>query len=85
MLTADDVLELLAIELIGIVPEDEAVIISTNRGQPVALEGKTRAGQAFNNIARRLMGESVPFMNFEEKASIFWALFPPDSFWREIK
>jgi len=71
MLTADDVLELLAIELIGIVPEDEAVIISTNRGQPVAFEVKTRAGQAFNNIARRLMGESVPFMNFEEKASIF--------------
>jgi septum site-determining protein MinD len=71
MLTADDVLELLAIELIGIVPEDEAVIISTNRGQPVALEAKTRAGQAFNNIARRIMGESVPFMNFEEKMSIF--------------
>jgi septum site-determining protein MinD len=71
MLTAEDVLELLAIELIGIVPEDEAVIISTNRGQPVALDGKTRAGQAFNNIARRLMGESVPFLNLEEKTNIF--------------
>ena len=62
MLTADDVLELLAVELIGIVPEDENVIVSTNKGQPVALEGKSKAGLAFQNIARRLMGEDVPFL-----------------------
>jgi septum site-determining protein MinD len=67
MLTAEDVLELLAIELIGIVPEDENVIISTNRGQPIALEAKTRAGQAFQNIARRLRGENVPFMDLDEQ------------------
>ena len=54
MLSADDVLELLAIELIGIVPEDESVVISTNRGQPVALDAKSRAGEAYQNIARRL-------------------------------
>lgn len=67
MLTSDDVLELLAIELIGIVPEDENVVISTNRGQPIALETKTRAGQAFQNIARRLQGEQVPFLDLEER------------------
>jgi septum site-determining protein MinD len=67
MLTAEDVIELLAIELIGIVPEDENVIISTNRGQPVALDPKSRAGQAFQNIARRLLGESVPFMDLDDR------------------
>jgi septum site-determining protein MinD len=74
MLTADDVLELLAVELIGIVPEDEAVIISTNRGQPIALDGKTRAGQAFKNIAHRLLGETVPFLTMEEKTNLFGRL-----------
>ena len=67
MLTAEDVLDLLAIELIGIVPEDENVIISTNRGQPVAFDPKLKAGQAYQNIARRLRGEQVPFLNIEEK------------------
>ncbi|HEX2981298.1 MAG TPA: septum site-determining protein MinD [Anaerolineaceae bacterium] len=75
MLNAEDILELLAIDLIGIVPEDESVIISTNRGQPVAMDGKTRAGQAFQNIARRLRGETVPFMNLDEKQDIFTRLF----------
>ncbi|NTV35417.1 MAG: septum site-determining protein MinD [Anaerolineaceae bacterium] len=71
MLDAADVLELLAIELIGIVPEDETVVVSTNKGQPVALDPKSRAGIAFNNIAKRLNGENVPFLNFEEKNDIF--------------
>jgi septum site-determining protein MinD len=61
MLTANDVLELLAIELIGIIPEDEYIVISTNKGQPIALDGKGKAGQAFRDIAQRLMGEDVPF------------------------
>lgn len=71
MLTSEDILELLAVELIGIVPEDENVVISTNRGQPVAFNGKSKAGEAFQNISRRLNGENVPFMNLEEKDDIF--------------
>lgn len=67
MLKPEDVIELLAIELIGLVPEDENVVKSTNIGQPVVLDGKTKAGQAFHNIAKRLNGEKVPFMNLEEK------------------
>jgi len=74
MLAPDDVLELLAIELIGIVPEDEAVVVSTNRGQPVALDGKTKAGQAFQNIARRLKGEEVPFLDIEGAEGFFQKL-----------
>lgn len=71
MLSADDVLELLAVELIGIVPEDENVVISSNRGQPVAMDGKSKAGEAFHNIARRLNGETVPFLNLEQKDDFF--------------
>jgi len=74
MMTADDVLELLAIDLIGIIPEDEQVIISTNRGQPIALDPKSKAGKAFHNIARRLKGEKVPFMDLEENDSFFHRL-----------
>ena len=71
MLSVDDVLELLAIDLIGLVPDDEDVISSTNRGNPVALDGKNKAGQAFRDIARRLTGEHVPFPNLEEQSGIF--------------
>lgn len=66
MLSPEDVLELLAVELIGMIPEDENIVTSTNRGMPVSLNGKSRAGQAFRNIARRLNGETVPFMEMEE-------------------
>jgi septum site-determining protein MinD len=63
MLSVDDVLDLLAIELIGIVPEDENVIVASNKGQPLALDAKNKAGMAFQNIARRLLGEQVPFLD----------------------
>jgi septum site-determining protein MinD len=66
MLSPEDVLELLAVELIGMIPEDENIVTSTNRGMPVSLNGKSRAGQAFRNIARRLNGETVPFMEMED-------------------
>jgi len=66
MLATSDVVELLAIDLIGIVPEDEHIIISTNRGRPAALDNNSPAGKAFRNIARRVMGEDVPFMAIRE-------------------
>src|SRR5512143_2134026 len=71
MLSADDVLDLLGISLIGVVPEDETVIVSSNRGTPVALDQKSRAGQAFRNIARRIKGETVPFLDLERQAGIW--------------
>jgi septum site-determining protein MinD len=72
MLSPDDVLDLLAIELIGIVPEDEGVIVGSNRGTPVAANPKSRAGQAFRNIARRINGEDVPFLDLDSSGSL-WA------------
>ena len=74
MLSPDDVLELLAIELIGIVPEDEQVILSTNRGVPIVLDGRSQAGQAFRNIASRLEGQNVPFLNLEDRNGFFGRL-----------
>ena len=71
MLGTSDVIEVLAIELIGIVPEDESIIISTNKGVPAALDDKALAGQAFRNIARRIMGEEVPFMSLRDTSGIF--------------
>jgi septum site-determining protein MinD len=66
MLSTQDVVEILAIDLIGIVPEDKEIIISTNRGTPVALDGRCPAGQAFRNIAGRLLGQNIPFMALKE-------------------
>ena len=71
MLSPDDVTDLLAIQLIGIVPEDENVVPSSNSGIPVTLNDNSRAGMAYRNIARRLMGEKVPFMQFSESAGLF--------------
>jgi septum site-determining protein MinD len=69
MLTTDDVIDILAINLIGIVPDDENIIVSTNQGRPLVMDNHSTAGQAFKNIAMRLMGHHVPFINLEESNS----------------
>jgi septum site-determining protein MinD len=64
MMSVQDVQELLGIPLLGVVPEDERVIVSTNRGEPLVLaEEPTLAGKAFDNIARRLEGEKIEFLD----------------------
>lgn len=74
MLAINDILDLLAIELIGVIPEDENIVTSTNRGIPIAMDGKTKAGQAYRNIARRLKGEEVPFLKLDEQEGLFGRL-----------
>ena len=74
MLSPEDVLDLLGIQLIGIVPEDESVIIGSNRGAPVVTDMKSRAGQAFRNIAKRIQGEHVPFMDLEQQSGLWGAI-----------
>lgn len=66
MIDVDDVIEHLAIDLLGVVPDDEEIIVATNRGEPVVMSGRGKAGQAFLNIARRMEGEDVPFLPLEE-------------------
>jgi len=63
-------LDILAIDLIGIVPEDENVLISTNKGNPAAFEERSPAGLAFRHIARRLTGEDVPFQTFRGQQNL---------------
>jgi septum site-determining protein MinD len=70
MLTTEDVIEILAIDLIGIVPEDKAVIVSANRGMPVVLDDRAPAGLAFRNIAQRLLGEEVAFLDVREMPNL---------------
>jgi septum site-determining protein MinD len=65
MMTIDDIIDILAIELIGVVPDDEKVIISTNRGEPAVTDSKSLAGQAYRNVTRRVMGENLPIMDLE--------------------
>jgi len=65
MLDVDDVIEHLAIELLGIVPDDESIIVSTNKGEPAVLNPHSKAGEAYRNISRRIAGEEVPFMNLD--------------------
>lgn len=64
MMSVDDVIDILAIDLIGVVPDDESIVVATNEGEP--LVGKdTQAGRAFENICRRIVGEEVTFMEFD--------------------
>lgn len=71
MLGTEDVLELLAIDLLGVVPDDERVVTSANRGAPIVMDGKSQAAQAFRNIACRLRGEQVPFLNLDSQDGLF--------------
>ena len=72
MMSVDDVIEILAIELIGVVPDDENVVISTNTGDPIVLKFENSlAGRAYLNIAKRIMGEEVEYLNLYEQKSLF--------------
>lgn len=65
MLSVEDVCEILAIELLGIVPDDEEIIDTTNKGEPVALDDASRLRPIYDKIARRLEGDVVAFSNFD--------------------
>jgi len=65
MMALEDVTDILAIDVLGIVPDDESIVVSSNRGEPAVLDEASRAGQAFRDIAKRLMGEDIPMMNLD--------------------
>ena len=70
----DDILDILGIELIGVVPDDEDIIITTNRGEPAVSIEKSRAGQAYRNIVKRIGGEDIPIMDLEAGTGFMGAL-----------
>jgi septum site-determining protein MinD len=69
MLSINDIIDILAIQLIGVIPEDEHIVIGSNQGTPVAMAGSngSSASQAFRNIAGRLDGNEVPFLELKNK------------------
>lgn len=74
MMDIDDIVDILAIDLIGVIPEDEYIVVSTNRGEPAVTNPSSLAGKAYKNIVQRLMGEEVPFLKLEVPES-FWGRF----------
>lgn len=66
MLAIDDTLEILGIDLIGVIPEDELIFRSSNLGEPAVTDRESSAGQAYQNVTKRIMGEDIPMMNLEE-------------------
>ena len=71
MMDIDDINEILAIKLLGIIPEDEYIVVSTNRGEPAIANPVALAGAAYKNIVRRLMGEEVPFLTLQAEDGFF--------------
>lgn len=69
MLEVDDILQILSIDLIGIVIDDDEVIKASNHGEPIAFHPNTKASIAYRNIARRILGETVPLQSLEENKS----------------
>ncbi|MFD2705164.1 septum site-determining protein MinD [Salibacterium lacus] len=71
MLDVDDVVATLAVDLLGMIVDDEEVIKAGHQGEPIAMNPKSRAAIGYRNIARRILGESVPLMSIEEKKGFF--------------
>lgn len=67
MMSLEDVTEILAIDTLGIVPDDESIVVSANRGEPAVTDENSKAGQAYRNIAQRIMGNNVPLLELENK------------------
>src|SRR5205823_5598222 len=70
MMDVADVLEVLGIELLGIIPEDETIIVAINKGEPIVHDKRARAGRAFFNAAQRILGEEVPLEEVVETPSL---------------
>ena len=70
MMSSQDVVEILSVDLLGVVPDDENIVVSTNQGEPL-VGSKCLAGQAYKNICDRIMGEDVPFLDLTQKNGFF--------------
>lgn len=71
MMNLEDVTEILAIDVLGVVPDDEAIVIASNKGEPAITNPSSRAGQAFSNITDRIMGKEVPLMDMNAEKGFF--------------
>jgi septum site-determining protein MinD len=70
MMNVDDCMDMLSIPILGIVPDDVELLISGLKGEIAVSNPVSKAGEAFSNVAKRIVGEIVPIMDFEEKEGI---------------
>jgi septum site-determining protein MinD len=76
MLGVDDVQEILSLQLLGVIPESQAVLNASNSGTPVILDMDSDAGQAYDDLVSRYLGEDLPHRFLEvEKKGFFGRLF----------
>ena len=75
MLGVEDVLNILALPLIGVIPDDASIITSTNKGEPIYYDKDSIASVAYHNIAKRVIGEEVPYLDLKSKKGFFKRLF----------
>ena len=66
MMSSEDVVEILAIDLIGVIPDDENIVISTNQGEPL-VGTDTLAGQTYLNVCRRILGKKYHLLIYLRK------------------
>lgn len=71
MLEIEDIVQILSIDLVGIVIDDDEVIKASNHGEPVAFQPNSKASIAYRNIARRILGETVPLQSLEDEKGMF--------------
>lgn len=74
MMSIENVSEILAVDILGVVPDDQHIISSTNQGEPAVLKADSKAGKAFIDISKRIMGEEVPLMDLTPKESLLTKL-----------
>lgn len=75
MMDVEDVKDVLAIDLIGIIPDEQSIIISTNRGEPVVKNENTIASKSYKNIAERIQGKETPFLDLNVTENKFMKIF----------
>ena len=74
MLSTEDVLSILALPLIGVIPDDEDIIGSTNTGEPIINKEKSLSAEAYKRVAKRILGEEVEFLDLKPKKGLFGAI-----------
>ena len=74
MIDIQDMLDILAIPLIGVVPDDDGIVASANKGEPIIMNEKSKAGQAYSDIVLRIIGEEVPYQSYEKPKGFFGKL-----------
>ena len=73
MLDVSDIIETLSVKLLGVVPDDKNITVSTNKGEPIVLDEKSISGKAFRNIAERIVDENVPLLEVNGESNGIFA------------